>query len=86
MIHMLVASQLRSLLRVLYDSLCKAFALVYSCLCLFYLCIDYCVQNICSFITRMCFVRLQYSRTLECEQLGLRVFYKTSKSFKGILT
>jgi hypothetical protein len=28
----------------------------------------------------------QYSRTLDCEQLGLRVFYKTSKNFEGILT
>jgi hypothetical protein len=27
-----------------------------------------------------------YSRTLDCEQLGLRVFYKTSKNFEGILT
>jgi hypothetical protein len=28
----------------------------------------------------------RYSRTLDCEQLGLRVFYKTSKNFEGILT
>jgi hypothetical protein len=28
----------------------------------------------------------RYSRTLDCEQLGLRVFYKTSKHFEGILT
>ena len=28
----------------------------------------------------------KYSRTLDCEQLGLRVFYKTSKNFEGILT
>jgi hypothetical protein len=27
-----------------------------------------------------------YSRTLDCEQLGLRVFYKTSKNFEVILT
>jgi hypothetical protein len=27
-----------------------------------------------------------YSRTLDCEQLGLRVFYKTIKNFEGILT
>jgi hypothetical protein len=27
-----------------------------------------------------------YRRTLDCEQLGLRVFYKTSKNFEGILT
>jgi len=36
--HMLVASQLHSILRVLYDSLCKAFALVYSCLCFLFVC------------------------------------------------
>ena len=29
----LAASQIHILLRALYDSLCKAFALVYSCLC-----------------------------------------------------
>jgi hypothetical protein len=28
----------------------------------------------------------EYSRTLDCEQLGLRVFYKTSKNFEVILT
>jgi hypothetical protein len=27
-----------------------------------------------------------YSRTLDCEQLGLPMFYKTSKNFEGILT
>jgi hypothetical protein len=27
-----------------------------------------------------------YSRTFDCEQLGLRVFYKTSKNFEGIVT
>jgi hypothetical protein len=31
-------------------------------------------------------IRNVYSRTLDCEQLGLRVFYKTSKNFEGILT
>jgi hypothetical protein len=31
-------------------------------------------------------VRKKYSRTLDCEQLGLRVFYKTSKNFEEILT
>jgi hypothetical protein len=30
--------------------------------------------------------RRKYNRTLDCEQLGLRVFYKTSKNFEGILT
>jgi hypothetical protein len=28
----------------------------------------------------------EYRRTLDCEKLGLRVFYKTSKNFEGILT
>jgi hypothetical protein len=28
----------------------------------------------------------EYSRTLDCEQLGLRVFYNMSKNFEGILT
>ena len=30
--------------------------------------------------------KTKYSRTLDCEQLGLRVFYKTSKNSEGILT
>jgi hypothetical protein len=30
--------------------------------------------------------KFKYSRTLDCDQLGLRVFYKTSKNFEGILT
>jgi hypothetical protein len=29
---------------------------------------------------------IMYSRTLDCEQLGLRVFYKRSKNFEVILT
>jgi hypothetical protein len=29
---------------------------------------------------------ITYSRTLECEQVGLRVFYMRSKNFEGILT
>jgi hypothetical protein len=32
------------------------------------------------------YVKNKYSRTLDCEKLGLRVFYKTSKNFEGILT
>jgi hypothetical protein len=31
-------------------------------------------------------VKSKYSRTLDCEQLGLRMFYKTSKNYEGILT